>query len=124
MLFVISIVPFLSAVAIAFLYESGFWMAIISGGRLFQGQASESESDSPETVRVRLSQAQSGPLTQSVSPNSKYSADFPSHIGHINNLRLCVLAPLNNRCSERQCHCKRPLTLCRFGCNSYFTIIM
>ena len=34
--FVISIVPFLSAVAIAFLYESGFWMAIISGGRLFQ----------------------------------------------------------------------------------------
>ena len=36
MLFVISIVPFLSAVAIAFLYESGFWMAIISGGRLFQ----------------------------------------------------------------------------------------
>ena len=36
MIFVISIVPFLSAVAIAFLYESGFWMAIISGGRLFQ----------------------------------------------------------------------------------------
>ena len=35
-LFVISIVPFLSAVAIACLYESGFWMAIISGGRLFQ----------------------------------------------------------------------------------------
>ena len=34
MLFVISIVPFLSAVAIAFLYVSGFWIAIISGGRL------------------------------------------------------------------------------------------
>ena len=33
MLFVISIVPFLSAVTIAFLYESGFWMAIISGGQ-------------------------------------------------------------------------------------------
>ena len=30
MIFVISIVPFLSAVAIEFLYESGFWMAIIS----------------------------------------------------------------------------------------------
>ena len=37
MLFVISIVPFLSAVAIAFLYESGLWMTIMSGGRLFQG---------------------------------------------------------------------------------------
>ena len=36
MLFVISIVPFLSAVAIAFLNVSEFWMAIISGGRLFQ----------------------------------------------------------------------------------------
>ena len=36
MLFVISIVPFLSAVTIAFLYESEFWMTIISGGRLFQ----------------------------------------------------------------------------------------
>ena len=36
MLFVISIVPFLSAVAIACLYASGFWMVIISGGRLFQ----------------------------------------------------------------------------------------
>ena len=36
MLFVISIVPFLSAVTNAFLYESGFWMAIISGGRQFQ----------------------------------------------------------------------------------------
>ena len=38
MLFVISIVPFLSAVAIAYLYVSGFCMAIglISGGRLFQ----------------------------------------------------------------------------------------
>ena len=37
MTFVLSIVPFLSAVAIAFLYESGLdWMAIISGGRLFQ----------------------------------------------------------------------------------------
>ena len=36
MLFVISIVPFLSAVTIAFLNVSGFWMAIISGGRLFQ----------------------------------------------------------------------------------------
>ena len=36
MLFVISIVPFLSAAAIAFLYVSGFWMATISGGRLFQ----------------------------------------------------------------------------------------
>ena len=36
MQFVISIVPFLSAVAIAFLYESRFWMAIISGGILFQ----------------------------------------------------------------------------------------
>ena len=35
MLFVISIVPFLSAVAITFLYVSGFWMAIISWGRLF-----------------------------------------------------------------------------------------
>ena len=36
MLFVISIVPFLSAVTIAFLNVSEFWMAIISGGRLFQ----------------------------------------------------------------------------------------
>ena len=36
MIFVISIVPLLSAVAIAFLYESEFWMTIISGGRLFQ----------------------------------------------------------------------------------------
>ena len=36
MLFVISIVPFLSAVAIAFLFVSGFWMAIISGGGQFQ----------------------------------------------------------------------------------------
>ena len=33
--FVISIVPFLRAVAIAFLFVSGFWMAIISGDRLF-----------------------------------------------------------------------------------------
>ena len=31
MLFVISIVPFLSAVAIAFLYESGCWMAVVRG---------------------------------------------------------------------------------------------
>ena len=36
MLFVIYIVPFLSAVTIAFLYVSEFMMAIISGGRLFQ----------------------------------------------------------------------------------------
>ena len=36
MLFVISIVPFLSAVAVAFLCVSGFWMATISRGRLFQ----------------------------------------------------------------------------------------
>ena len=36
MLFVISIVPFLSAVTIAFLNVSKFWMAMISGGRLFQ----------------------------------------------------------------------------------------
>ena len=36
MLFVISIVHFLSAVTIAFLNVSRFWMAIISGGSLFQ----------------------------------------------------------------------------------------
>ena len=37
MIFVISIVPFLSVVAIGFLNESdGLWMAILSWGRLFQ----------------------------------------------------------------------------------------
>ena len=36
MLFAVSIVPFLSAVTIAFLNVSEFWMAIISGSRLFQ----------------------------------------------------------------------------------------
>ena len=36
MVFVISIVPFISAVTSALLNVSEFWMAIISGGRLFQ----------------------------------------------------------------------------------------